>query len=48
MGRMNFKKEYKALAGVFADIGKISRFGHFKILWKRSIMNNAEGDNKIA
>ena len=47
MGRMNFKKEYKSLAAVFPDIGKISRFGHFKIFWKRAILNNVEGVTKV-
>lgn len=46
LGRMNFKKEYKALTGVFPDIGKISRFGHFKIFWKRHIVTNVEEGNK--
>ena len=46
MGRMNFKKEYKELAKVFPDIGKVSRQGHFKIIWKRSVVN-AEGATKI-
>ena len=39
---MNFKKEHKVLNGIFPDIGKISRLGHFKISWKRNIMSNAE------
>jgi len=46
LGRMNFKKEYKALTGVFPDIGKISRFWHFKIFWKRHIVTNVEEGNK--
>ena len=44
---MNFKKEYQVLVKVFPDIGKISRLGHFKIIWKRPINNN-EGSVKVA
>ena len=31
---------------MFPDIGKISRLGHFKILWKRHIFNQLEESNK--
>jgi len=47
MGRMNFKKEYKELVKVFPDIGKVSRHGHFNIIWKRSVVH-AEGASKMA
>ena len=47
MGRMNFKKEYKELVKVFPDIGKVSRQGHFKIIWVRSIVNT-EGACKVS
>lgn len=46
LGRMNFKKEYKSLSGIFPDIGKISRLGHFKIVWKRQV-SNGEGGSKM-
>lgn len=31
---------------MFPDIGKISRLGHFKILWKRHVVNPMNESNK--
>ena len=44
---MNFKKEYKALKGVYPDIDKISKLAHFKIVWKRHISNGNEANSKL-
>jgi hypothetical protein len=46
MGRMNFKKEYKGLKGVYPDIDKFSKLCHFKVNWKRQVTGDSpkQGD----
>ena len=42
LGRMTFKKEYKNLKPAYPDIDRISKVSHFKVVWKRSVAQDAE------
>ena len=40
LGRMTFKKEYKALKPIYPDIDRISKLVHFKVIWKRPVLED--------